>query len=155
MLATIVRAGVTVGVIDGADAILFFGLRNGVSPLRIFQGIAAGVLGRDAALAGGVSAALLGVLLHFAIALGIAATYAVAARLWPLLSRRPWVCGPLYGLLAYGFMNYVVIPLSAIGGSGPTTWSVGVANGLLIHAFGIGLPVALIIASAERSRRAR
>jgi hypothetical protein len=40
-------------------------------------------------------------------------------------------------------MNLVVIPLSAIGVVPPFT-VFGTTNGLLIHAFGIGLPTALV-----------
>ena len=36
-----------VGTLDALDAIVFFGLR-GVTPLRIFQSIASGLLGRAA-----------------------------------------------------------------------------------------------------------
>ena len=69
----------TVAVLDGLDAIVFFGLR-GVSPTRIFQGIAAGLLGRQAAIQGGVATAMLGVALHFVVALGIVSTYYAASR---------------------------------------------------------------------------
>lgn len=45
----IAYGGLTVGVLDGLDAIVFFGLRNGVGPLQIFKGIAGGLAGREAA----------------------------------------------------------------------------------------------------------
>jgi hypothetical protein len=51
----------------------------------------------------------------------------------------------------YLFMNRVVIPLSAIG---TATWPAlpVLANGLLIHAFGIGIPSAVAAASAQTSK---
>ena len=52
-----------VGALDLIDAIVFFGLR-GVRPIRTFQSIAAGLLGR-AAFQGGLATALLGAFLHF------------------------------------------------------------------------------------------
>ena len=139
--------GLTVGVLDGLDALVFFGLR-GVSPARLFQGIASGLLGRSA-FGGGMATALLGVLLHFFIAFAVVTTYHVAARRIPGLTRRPWIYGPLYGLLVYAVMTFIVIPLSAIGARSPST-SV-LLNGLLIHALGVGLPAAL---SARASRPA-
>ena len=139
--------GLTVGVLDALDALVFFGLR-GVSPARLFQGIASGLLGRSA-FAGGMTTALLGVLLHFIIAFAVVATYHIAARRLPGLTLRPWIYGPLYGLVVYAVMTFIVIPLSAIGARSPST---GVLlNGLLIHALGVGLPAALS-ARAARTR---
>jgi hypothetical protein len=63
----------TVGVLDGLDALVFFGLR-GLSPARLFQGIASGLLGRSA-FEGGMATALLGVLLHLFIAFAVVTTY--------------------------------------------------------------------------------
>jgi uncharacterized membrane protein YagU involved in acid resistance len=131
--------GLVVGVLDLLDAIVFFGLRNGVPPVRIFQSIAAGVQGR-AAFSGGVPSAAVGILLHFFIALVIVGVYLVASRSLPVLIRHWIVCGILYGIAAYFFMNYVVIPLSATA-RGAFVWPVFV-NGLAIHMFGVGLPAA-------------
>jgi hypothetical protein len=131
--------GIAVGVLDLLDAFVFYGLK-GVSPIRILQSIAAGLLGR-ASFQGGFGAAALGLFLHFLIAFVIVAIYFAAARVIPLLTRRPFLFGPLYGLVAYGVMNYVVLPLSAAGGSHPA--GAALTNGLLIHAFGVGLPAAL------------
>jgi hypothetical protein len=142
--------GLTVGVLDGLDALLFFGLR-GVPPMRLFQGIASGLLGRSA-FAGGMTTALLGILLHFFIAFAVVTTYHVAARWLPKLTLQPWTHGPLYGLAVYGVMTFIVVPLSAIGWRPPSTGVL--VNGLLIHALGVGLPAALS-AQAARAARAR
>ena len=131
--------GLVVGGLDLLDAIVFFGLRNGVSPVRIFQSIAAGVQGR-AAFSGGVPSAALGILLHFFIAFVIVGVYLVASRYVPVLIRHWIVCGILYGIAVYFFMNDVVIPLSATT-RGAFAWPVFV-NGLAIHMFGVGLVAA-------------
>jgi uncharacterized membrane protein YagU involved in acid resistance len=128
-----------VGGLDLLDAIVFFGLRNGVPPVRIFQSIAAGVQGR-AAFSGGVPSAALGILLHFFIAFVIVGVYLVASRYVPVLIRQWIVCGILYGIAVYFFMNDVVIPLSATT-RGAFAWPVFV-NGLAIHMLGVGLPAA-------------
>lgn len=59
---------VVVGSLDAIDAVVFFGLRSGVKPIRIFQSIASGLLGRPA-FQGGYQTAALGACLHFFIAL--------------------------------------------------------------------------------------
>jgi hypothetical protein len=58
---------------------------------------------------------MLGTLIHFFIAGCVVTTYYVASRRIRLLVERPFLCGAMYGILFYAFMNYVVIPLSAIG----------------------------------------
>ena len=135
-----------VGTADILDAFIFFGLR-GIRPVRILQGIASGILGRDA-FSGGAATAALGALLHYFIAFVIVWVFLAASRRLPDLARRPWLYGPLYGLVVYAVMNYVVIPLSLVT-TRPRPLAV-LANGLLIHMLGVGLPTALI----ARARRA-
>ncbi|HJZ76103.1 MAG TPA: hypothetical protein VKE51_30415 [Vicinamibacterales bacterium] len=143
-MQAVVYGGLLVGVLDAIDAVVFFGLR-GATPVRVFQGIAAGLLGR-ASVQGGLRTALLGLAIHFFIAFSIVATYYLASRSLPVLVRRPVLCGALYGVFVYFFMNRIVIPLSAIGVS---TFSLAVfVNGIAIHILGIGMPAALLVARA-------
>jgi hypothetical protein len=141
-LKAYVLGGLTVGSLDILDAFIFFGLRSGARPTRILQSIAAGLLGR-ASFDGGAPTAALGLFLHFFIAFSIVGIYFLAARAIPALMRRPFLTGPVYGLAAYGVMNYVVIPLSAAASRGGAPPLPVLLNGLLIHAFGVGLPAAL------------
>ncbi len=141
-LKMLIIGGLVVGALDFLDAVVFFGLRSGTTPVRIGQSIAAGLQGR-AAFSGGLPSAALGVLLHFFIAFVIVVVYYFAARAIPVLAAHPIVCGAIYGVGAYCVMNYIVIPLSATGGRlGLAPWPV-LANGVLIHIFGIGIPAAL------------
>jgi uncharacterized membrane protein YagU involved in acid resistance len=148
----IVYGGLTVAVLDGLDAIVFFGLRSGVGPVRIFKGIAGGLLGREAALAGGWPTALLGVAMHFTIATTIVAMFVLLSRRFPLLAQRPFVWGPLYGIGAYLVMNLVVLPLSALHGTGLPSALPVLLNGILIHIIGVGTPSALVARMATRAR---
>lgn len=144
----IVYGGLTVGVLDALDAIVFFGLRSGATPIRIFQSIAAGLLGR-ATFQGGLRSALLGVAIHFFIAFSIAATYYAASRRLAILVQRPILCGAVYGVLVYFFMNRVVIPLSAIGAAPASPLPV-FFNGIAIHILGVGIPAASFASRAVR-----
>ena len=136
-----------VGILDLADAFLFFGLR-GVSPVRILHSIAGGLLGRDA-FSGGAWTAALGAFLHFFIAFCIVATFLFASRRLRFLTRQPIVWGVVYGVAVWLVMNFVVLPLSAAGRGG-MTWPVA-ANGVLIHMFGVGLPASLVAWRAGRA----
>jgi hypothetical protein len=138
----------TVGTLDALDAIIFFGLRSGAKPIRIFQGIAFGLIG-PAARQGGLKTAALGVFLHYVIACGIVVAYFLVSRRVRLLTRRPVICGLLYGLVAYAVMNLAVLPLSKVGGPSMPATPV-LVNGLLIHMFGVGLPSALFARAAGR-----
>src|SRR5688500_11047274 len=115
MMSAILYGGLVVGVLDLLDAFIFFGLRSGARPLNILHSIAAVALGRDAARAGGMRTAALGVLLHFAIAFIITAIYVVASRFLPVLRKRWIVCGLAFGVAAYFVMTFGVVPLSTVG----------------------------------------
>jgi hypothetical protein len=134
-----------VGALDALDAIVFFGLR-GATPTRIFQSIAAGLLGRPS-FSGGLSTAALGAVLHFFIAFLIVATYMLASRQIAILTRSPIICGLVYGVLVYLCMNLVVLPLSVAGR--PTFVLPVVINGVLIHMLGVGLPSTLFAKAAS------
>lgn len=136
-----------VGTLDALDAIVFFGLRSGARPIRIFQGIAYGLIG-PAARQGGLKTAALGLFLHYFIAFGIVVTYFLVSRRVRLLTRHPVSCGLLYGVVVYAVMNLVVLPLSKVGGPSLPAAPV-LANGLLIHLFGVGLPSALFARAAR------
>jgi hypothetical protein len=134
-----------VGALDALDAIVFFGLR-GATPTRIFQSIAAGLLGRSS-FSGGISTAALGVALHFFIAFMIVVTFVVAGRYIDVLRRAPIWSGLAYGVAVYLFMNLVVVPLSAAGRA-PFSWPVTI-NGVVIHMLGVGLPSSLFAKAAS------
>ena len=152
----VVAGGLAAGLIDIAFACAFWAITAGVRPGRIFQSVAAGLLGRQAAAAGGTATAVLGLALHFVIALTVAVVYFWAARYAEALWRRPWTFGSLYGVAVFGVMHYIVVPLSAAGGGviAPfdLLWD---GSSLVVHAFGIGVPVALAARAALRDRTGR
>lgn len=147
---TIVYGGLAVGVLDFLDASIFFPLYYGITFQRVWNGVAAGIFGRDAAREGGWSTALIGILLHFVVAFGVAAVYYFASRKISFLLRHPIICGLIYGVIVNFAMQWVVIPLSAIG---PRTTSEPIGsllNSIIGHALLVGLPVALIAAWSAR-----
>ena len=145
MLKAVAYGGLVVGVLDLIDAFVFFGLRSGARPMGILHSIAAGVVGRDAARAGGMSTAALGLFAHFFVATMITTVYVVISRFLPVLRRRWMICGAAFGVIAYFVMTFVVVPLSNAG-PGHISFALPATpvmiNGLLIHAFGVGVPAA-------------
>ena len=138
------------GLVAGALDIIyiclhvFFVYRS--PPTRVWQSVAAGLLGRDAAVGGGLPTALLGLGLHFFIAIVMAGVFVAAAARLKVLTLYPWITGPIYGIGLYLVMQLIVLPLSATRGGGANFdvtnqffWGAIVAHTMLV-----GLPIALI-----------
>lgn len=146
---TIVYGGLAIGVLDALNAMVFFWLYIGATPLRIWQSVAAGLIGRDAAFAGELATAGLGLFLHFVIAFLVAMVYFIGTRVTDLLVNRPVISGLIYGIIVNFVMQYIVIPLSA--SPGDMSFRLGVfLNGMIGHALFVGLPVALIATWSAR-----
>jgi len=139
-IVLIVAGGALAAMLDLMYAFSFYGVRNGVGPERILQSIASGAMGKSA-YAAGWPAALLGLALHFLIAIIAAFVYFLAARQVPVLTRQPWLCGAVFGVLMYGFMNVIVVPLSRFPGT-QTFPPVVLVSGLLVHMFLVGVVIA-------------
>ena len=152
---TILYGGLLVGIFDLLFAFTFYALILGVPALRIFQGVAAGVIGRTTAREGGVKTFLLGILLHFVVATCIAAVYFLAVRLMPVLIRYAVVSGLIYGMVAYLGMKYIVVPLSAIGQSGALPRLPIFLTEIIGHAVLVGLPLGLLMRRSARANAAR
>jgi len=147
---TILYGGLVVGILDMLFAFTFYGLIRGAQPRRIFQSVAAGLLGRTAAYEGGIRTFLLGILLHFIVATCIATVYYLASRILPVLTSHAVVSGLMYGMIAYLGMNYLVVPLSAIRRTpGPIRLPIFLTE-IIGHALLVGLPLALL---ARRSAK--
>lgn len=114
----ILRAILAGGFIGGTIDIFSASLISRFNPMVILRFIAGGVLG-PAALNGGTSASVLGLLLQWAMALLIAAIFVIAALRLRWLTARPLAAGLAYGVVIYFVMNYVVVPLSAWGHAFP------------------------------------
>src|SRR5258705_8152721 len=138
-LLAILWGGLLCGVLDITAALVVYG-SMGAKPLRLLQGIAAGLLG-PRTYNGGIATALLGLLCHFVIAFSAAAVFVAASRFAPFLVRQAVLSGVLYGIAVYFFMSRVVVPLSAAA-KFPFSLKMMVI-GIVIHIFCVGLPIAL------------
>src|SRR6266581_1722810 len=114
-LMAILWGGTACGVLDITAAFIVYGY-FGLRPIRLLQGIAAGLLG-PRSLEGGLATAALGLLCHFVIAFGAATVYFA--------------------------MNRIVVPLSAAR-KYPFSFKMMVI-GVIIHMFCVGLPISLSV----------
>jgi hypothetical protein len=143
-LETILLGWLAVGVLDMLDAYFFFGFYYNITFARVFRGVAAGIYGSDAAKTGGIEMGMVGLALHYIVAFGVALVFYLACTQLKFLYRQPWIWGPIYGIIVHFFMQYVVVPNSAIGRYPALTFDWPFVNSIVGHALLVGLPVALI-----------
>ena len=131
--------GLISGVLDAIDGVIAYGTQ-GLSPIQVLQYIASGALGKSA-FQGGLGTAALGAAFHFIIAWVVAAVFVLASRQLEILKTHAVLAGLMYGAAVYFFMNYLVLPLSAVA---PATFQLGLfLNGVIGHAVFVGLPISL------------
>ena len=148
-LPVILTAGLIAGTMDITAACVVAYLRAGVTPLRVMKYIASGLLG-PTALAGGAGTAVLGTILHYIIATGAATVFYFASRKIRFMTEYPLLSGPLYAVLVYIFMNFLVVPLSQVPKRPvPVPLSSHIIQ-CLILVFCIGLPIAFIVRRGTR-----
>jgi hypothetical protein len=112
----VVGAGLATGFTDGLFASVLSVLFYGSTETRLWQGVASTILGKDA-FASGARTALIGLLMHFGVALGWSAVLMSLAVVSPSIRRAFSSPGGMLKLAAvYGpaiwlVMSLVVIPL--------------------------------------------
>lgn len=135
----ILWGGLACGTLDITAAFIVYGA-FGTAPIVLLHFIASGALGLRS-FDGGLATALLGLVFEYVIAFGAATAYVVASRALPVLVRRAVLCGVLYGVFVYWFMQLIVVRLSAAPKQ-PFSLKLTTA-GILIHICCVGLPIAL------------
>ena len=145
LLRPILVGGSIAGALDITYAFVFSYFRSGRTPAFILQSVASGALGRRS-FEGGWKTAALGLVFHFLIALTAATVFVLASRVIRFLTTQPVISGILYGLCVFAFMYGFVLRVAA---TRLTAWPWSLPKsvligGLLIHMFGIGLPIALV-----------
>lgn len=139
---SILRVGLITGLAGGAldfaaASIIYPIAYSGLSFAWIWQSVAEGVLGR-ASYEGGLQAVLLGIGLHFFIALCAGLVLVLAMSRADLFSRLWPASGAIYGVSMYYFMQKIVLPLSMVGERHPDLKSTAIGLGIHIFIFGLG-----------------
>ena len=132
--------GLVVGAMDITSAFIL-AIARGSSATRLLQFVASGLLG-PSAFEGGAATAAVGLAVHFAIAFAVVISFYVLSQRIAAVRRHPVVAGVVYGLVVFGVMNLIVLPLSA---ARPRHTMTGDLIQIGIHMFVIGLPTSLLI----------
>jgi hypothetical protein len=122
---------------------IVFGLILKTPIVSSLQFAASGLMG-EAAFAGGLATALLGLVLDFIMITIMAGVFVFSADRIPLLRRNVIVGSLLYGFPIFIVMNFIVLPLSAAPTlPAPPLWLFIVL--ILQHNLLIGLPVGILV----------
>jgi hypothetical protein len=142
----ILWTGLIAGAMDITAACVHAGTR-GISPGRVLQSVASGLLG-PSSYQGGAATMVLGLALHFFIAFCATTVFYLASRKISFMTDSAVLSGILYGFCVYLFMYWVVVPLSAVRRA-PFSWKSTIIA-ILIHFCCVGLPISLGIKRLSR-----
>lgn len=136
-----VMGGTAAAMLDLAVAAAYWGAR-GVAPDRIFQSIAAWLLG-PAAFTGGAATVALGAVLYAGVLSGVMGAYRLLARWFPILLHRPLGAGALYGASMYGLIFLVFVPHFSAATPAAHAWQWH-AVCVAVYVSLVGIPAALL-----------
>src|SRR5829696_8479521 len=96
---SIVFSGLAVGVLDSLAATTNAWFR-GVGPTRVWQYVASSLVGSES-YERGATTVVIGLLIHFGVAFGVATTFYLLARIFPMFIRHAVVSGMIYGVVVF------------------------------------------------------
>jgi uncharacterized membrane protein YagU involved in acid resistance len=110
----------------------------------VFQYIASGLIGTQA-FQGGWETVLLGVSVHYDVALPWTGVFYAVARKFAIVMRRPVLSGLLYGGVVYLIMNFIMVPLSGVPHPLRPITLISRINAVLALLLCIGLTISLLM----------
>ena len=142
LLKAILVTGFIAGTLDMSGAIVVWSfVLQKVTPVQILQGIASGVFGKEA-FSGNPLIAASGVLFHYVIAFSFTILFFLLYPRIPFLRNQKVISGLLYGIFAWAFMNYIVLPISNVHMS-PFKWSNAIISFSILMVC-LGLPISIL-----------
>lgn len=139
---TIVTAWLLAGTLDITVASIYFPLAGKFRLMLLYQGIASGVLGARA-FAGGMQTAILGLALHYLIALIWTAFFFFVYPKLKILSINRTATAVAYAVFVSIVMSFVVLPLSNVHHFPVRAEPFLISTVILM--FTIGLPITTIV----------
>ena len=146
-----IRAGIIAGMVGGCTidifllAVFVFGFGNPPSAIPMFyQSVAATATGSPADASH--ASALLGIVLHFCVALGWALAYAWLAQRQPQLVQRPLISGFVFG----GVVWLIMLVVLFVNGAIPPQTPAVITTALIAHCIFFGVPVAYVVEAVVR-----
>jgi hypothetical protein len=127
VVRSMILGGLTAGTIDiGATCLISWG-----SPLLIRRNV------EEASFHEGLTSVAVGQLLQWLMSILIAGCAAIAGLWRPILRKRWYAAGAVYGVVIFSLLNYVVLPLSAVRHSPHISVRTLIGNLLAMLLFGL------------------
>lgn len=138
----ILKTWLIAGTMDLSMAIIVWSfVLQKISVLQLFQGISSGVFGKDA-FTRGSEMIIYGGIFHYIIAFCFTTGYFLVFPYVPFLRKQKIISGLLYGIFAWAWMKYVVLPFTQIQSS-PFNWTNAIISASILMVC-IGLPISLM-----------
>lgn len=141
LVRRILLTALFVGTTDLAAAYINQFIKTGKFADKMLYYIAGGALGLETSMKGGFAIGLLGLIIHYFLALTYTLLFFMIFPRIRLLSYNKYVVGFLYGVLVGAFMTFVVLPLTRLPTS-PFVFQKAV-EGWIILGVALGIPIAM------------
>jgi hypothetical protein len=151
LLLTGIIAALIAGTLDALAAVYI--LAAGQAQM-VFQYIAAGAIGREAAFLGGNRSILIGVGFHYLIAAIFTLFFFFLYQREAFLRRNAGVVAFIYGILMWVVMNLLVLPVSKLKIDINKFTFKGTVTGMAILIICVALPIVLARYWYENKRKA-
>lgn len=145
-LTSALTAGLIAGTLDIIAACLNAYIKNDTPPLQVLKGVASGAFD-PMAFSNGTLLAVLGLLIHFFVAIAFTFFFFALAKQFPSLINYPIPIGILYGIFVWASMRFIILPYLSrlnpkpIVGKEALT-NAAIAAGIIVVC--VGIPVALL-----------
>lgn len=147
LTAKILLAGIIVGTLDIIAAMLQFFIKTGKDPLIVLKFVASGVFG-PAALKDGADMIVWGFLFHYLIAISFTIFFFWLCSKFPSLLNHRLLTGIGYGIFAWSFMRFVVLPFSLTAKQPFNLTAAIIAASIIVVC--IGIPLAFMAAAFRK-----
>jgi len=141
IIAAILLTWLMAGTLDGIAAILWTAYYTHTISLEVFRNVASGVFGKMA-ITGGKVMVVLGISLHYLIALCFTVIWFLSYPWFNSILRHKVIIALFYGIATWAIMEFIVKPFSNVA-KHPLHTTTAV-TGCVILVFTIGLTIALM-----------
>ncbi len=144
--ASALTAGLIAGTLDITAACIHAYIRNGTTPVQVLKGVASGAVD-PTTFSSGILLAILGLIVHFIIALSFTFFFFILAKQIPSLVKYPVPIAILYGIFVWSAMRFLILPYLSRITPKPIVGKEAIINaiiGAVILMICIGLPNVLL-----------
>lgn len=138
---SILTAWLIAGTMDITAACTQYYINTGKGPEGVLRYVASGLIGKSAGN-GGIEIPLLGLLLHYIVALVFTLIFFWLYPRLKFMQVNKWITGLVYGMVVWVIMNRLVVPLSAAHTGPFVLKKAAIAMAILMVC--IGLPISLV-----------